>query len=139
MLCNTFAPKGNDGRHCSTRSRRDKKRRIQQENLQRFRFASNIYLLDTNGVKDSNSEDVIMTGAKIPSGRLVDDAHEEKSRWCAREFAFAAALDVDNTSSIDLLAAKTGHSIMCFDIVTAFGQAPETELIFIDCRAQSKS
>ena len=43
---------------------------------------------------------------------------------------FAAASDVDNTSLIDLLAVKRGHGIMCFDAVAAFGQAPETELIF---------
>ena len=52
---------------------------------------------------------------------MVDDAHKEKSRYCAREFAtykdpsvFAAASDVDKTSLIDLLAVKMGHSIMCF-------------------------
>ena len=44
----------------------------------------------------------------------------------------AAASDVDNTSLIDLLAVKRGHGIMCFDAVAAFGQAPETELIFIE-------
>ena len=63
--------------------------------------------------------------------------HTEKSRYCAREFAtfkdpsvFAAASDVDNTSLVDLLAVKRGHSIMCFDAVAAIGQAPETELNF---------
>ena len=45
---------------------------------------------------------------------------------------FAAASDVDNTSLIDLLAVKRGHGIMCSDAVAAFGQALETELIFID-------
>ena len=45
---------------------------------------------------------------------------------------FAAASDVDNTSLIDFLAVKRGHGIMCFDAVAAFGQAPETELIFIE-------
>ena len=64
-------------------------------------------LLDTGTVKDSNNEDVIKTGAKIFSGRFADDAHREKSRWCARELAtskdpsvFAGASDVDNTSLI---------------------------------------
>ena len=87
--------------------------------------------------KDWNREDAIKTGAKILSGKMVDDAHKEKSRYCAREFAtfkdpsvFAAASDVDNTSLIDLLAVKRGHGILCFDAVAAFGQAPETELIF---------
>ena len=46
--------------------------------------------------------------------------------------------DVDNTSSIDLLAAKRGHSIMCFDAVAAFGHAPERELIFIEAPAEHR-
>ena len=57
-----------------------------------------------------------------------------------REFAatfkdpsvFAGASDVDDTSLIDLLAVKRGHGIMCCDAVAAFGQASETELIFIE-------
>ena len=52
---------------------------------------------------------------------------------------FAAASDVDNTSLIDLLAIKRGHSIMCFDAVAAFGQAPETELIFIEALAEHRA
>ena len=71
--------------------------------------------------------------------KIFDDAHDKKSGWCAREFAaykdpsvFAAPSDVDNTSLIDLLAVKRGHGIMCFDAVSAFGQAPETQLIFIE-------
>ena len=78
------------------------------------------HLLDTGAVKDWNNEDAIKTGAKILSRKFVDDAHKEKSRWCAKEFAtnkypsvFAAASDLDNTSLIDLLAVKRGHSIMC--------------------------
>ena len=52
----------------------------------------------------------------------------------------AAASDVDNTSLIDLLAVKRGHSIMCFDAVAAPGQASETaDLHRRSCRAQSKS
>ena len=106
------------------------------------------HLLDIGAVKDWNREDAIKTGAKILSGRFVDDAHKEKSRWCAEEFAtckdssvFAAASDVDNTSLISLLPVKRDHGILCFDAVTASGQVPETELIFIEatCRAQSKS
>ena len=65
------------------------------------------HVLDTGAVKDWNNEDAIKTGAKILSGRSVDDAHKEKSRWCATEFAthndssvFAAASDVDNMSLI---------------------------------------
>ena len=64
----------------------------------------------------------VKTGAKILSGRFVDDTPKEKSRWCAREFATykapsvsATASDVDNTSLIDLLAVKR--------------RAPEIELI----------
>ena len=44
-------------------------------------------LLKTGAVKDWNREDAIKTGAKILSGKMVDDAHKEKSRYCAREFA----------------------------------------------------
>ena len=58
---------------------------------------------------------------------------------CARRFAtykdpsvFASASDVNNTSLIVLLAIKRGRGIMCFDAVAAFGQAPDTELIFIE-------
>ena len=50
----------------------------------------------------------------------------------------AAASDVDNTSLIDLLAVQRGHGIMCFDAVAAFGQAPETELIFIVAPEEQK-
>ena len=59
-------------------------------------------------MKEWNRQDAIKTGAKILSGKMVDDAHKEKSRYCAREFAtfkdpsvFAAASDVDNTSLIE--------------------------------------
>ena len=78
-------------------------------------------------MKGWNREDAIKTGAKILSGKMVDDAHREKSRYCAREFAtykepfvFASASDVDNTSLIDLLAVKEGsrHHVV--------RQAPET-------------
>ena len=76
----------------------------------------------------------------------MDDAHKEKSRYCAREFAtfkdpsvFAAASDVDNTSLIDLLAVKMGHGIMCLNAVAAFGQAPETELIFIEAPGEHRA
>ena len=97
------------------------------------------HLLDTGAVKDWNNEDAIKTGARILSGRIVDDAHSERSRWCAREFAtckdpsvFAAVSNIDNASLIDLLAVKRGHSVMCFDAVAAFGQALQTELIFVE-------
>ena len=57
------------------------------------------HLLETGAVKDWNREDAIKTGAKNLSGKMVDDAHKENSRYCAREFAtfkdasvFAAAL-----------------------------------------------
>ena len=102
-------------------------------------------LLDTGAVKDWNREDAIKTGAQILSVRFVDDAHKEKSRWCAIEFVtykdqsvFAAASDVANTSLIDLLAVKRGHGFMCFDAVAAFGQALETELIFIEAFEEHK-
>ena len=41
-------------------------------------------MLDTDAVKDWNREDAIKTGAKILSGRFVDDAHKE-SRGGIRE------------------------------------------------------
>ena len=110
-----------------------------EESIAKSRAEHIKHLLETGAVKDWNREDAIKTGAKILSGKMVDDAHKEKSRYCAREFAtfkdpsvFAAASDVDNTSLIDLLAVKRCHGIMCFDAVAAFGQAPETELIFIE-------
>ena len=52
---------------------------------------------------------------------------------------FAAASDVDNTSLINLLAVKRGHGIMCFDAVAAFGQAPVTELIFIEAPEEHRA
>ena len=62
---------------------------------------------------------------------MVDDAHKEKSRFCAREFAtykdpsvLAAASDVDNPSRIDLLAVKMGHRIMCYETELVFTEAP---------------
>ena len=77
---------------------------------------------------------------------MVDDAHKERSRYWAREFAtckdptvLAAASDVDNTSLIDLLAVKRSHGIMCFDTVAAFGQALETELIFIEATEEHRA
>ena len=104
-----------------------------EESIAKSRAEHIKHLLEAGSVKDWNREDAIKTGAKILSGKMVDDAHKEKSRYCAREFAtfkepsvFAAASDVDNTSLIDLLAVKRGHGIMCFVSVTAFGQAPET-------------
>ena len=56
-------------------------------------------------MKDWSRQAAIETGAKILTGRFVDDPLKEKSRYCAREFAtvkdptvFAAASDVDATS-----------------------------------------
>ena len=40
---------------------------------------------------------------------------------------------------IDLLAVKRGHGIMCFVAVAAFGQAPETELIFIEAPEEHRA
>ena len=103
-------------------------------------------LLGTGAVKDWNREDAIKKGANILSGTFVDDAHKERSKWCAREFAtykdpsvFAAASDADKKSLIDLLAVKRGHGIMCFDAVAAFGQALETELIFIEALEERRA
>ena len=109
-----------------------------RESIAKSRAEHIKHLLETGAVKDWNREDAIKTGSENPVRKMVDDAHKEKSRYCAREFAtfkdpsvFAAASDVDNTSLIDLLAVKRGHGIMCFDAVAAFGQAPKTKLIFM--------
>ena len=82
-----------------------------EESIAKSRAEHIKHLLETGAVKDWNLEDAIKTGAKILSGKMVDDALKEKSRYCAREVAtskdpsvFAAASDVDNTSLIDLLA-----------------------------------
>ena len=79
-----------------------------EESIAKSRAEHIKHLLETGAVKDWNREDAIKTGAKILSGKMVDDAHKEKSRYCARELAtfkdpsvFAAASDVDNTSLID--------------------------------------
>ena len=72
-------------------------------------------------MKDWNREDAIKTGAKILSGKMVDDAHKEKSRYCAREFAtfkdpsvFAAASDVDNTSLNRFAGSQEGLRYQVF-------------------------
>ena len=117
-----------------------------EESIAKSRAEHIKHMLETGAVKDWNREDAIKTGATILSGKMVDDAHKEKSRYCAREFAtfkdpsvFAAASDVDNTSLIDLLAVKRCHGIMCFDAVAAFRQAPETELIFIEAPEEHRA
>ena len=92
-----------------------------EESIAKSRAEHIKHLLETGVVKDWNRDDAIKTGAKILSGKMVDDAHKEKSRYCAREFAtfkdpsvFAAASDVDNTSLIDLLAVKKGSRYHVF-------------------------
>ena len=92
-----------------------------EESIAKSRAEHIKHLLETGAVEDWNREDAIKTGAKILSGRMVYDAHKEKSRYCAREFAtckdpsvFAAASDVDNTSLIDLLAVKRSHGTHVF-------------------------
>ena len=89
-----------------------------EESIAKSRAEHIKHMLETGAMKDWNREDAIKTGAKILSGKMVDDAHKEKSRYCARVFAtfkdpsvFAAASDVDNTSLIDLLAVKRGHDV----------------------------
>ena len=39
----------------------------------------------------------------------------------------------------ELLAVKRGHGIKCFEAVAAFGQAPETELIFIEAPEEHRA
>ena len=86
-----------------------------EESIVKSREVHMKHLLDIGAVKDRNRENAIKTRPKILSIRLVDDAHTEKSKWCATEVAtnkdpsvFAATSDVDNTSLIDLLAVQTG-------------------------------
>ena len=90
-----------------------------EESIAKSRAEHIKHLLETGAVKDWNREDAIKTGAKILSGKMVDDAHKEKSRYCAREFAtfkdpsvFAAASDVDNTSLIDCWQSR-GVTVSC--------------------------
>ena len=90
-----------------------------KENIAKSRAEHIKHLLETGAVKDWNRHDAIKTGAKILSGKMVDDAHKEKSRYCAREFAtykdpsvFAAASDVDNIcflSCTDQLCARSSR------------------------------
>ena len=96
------------------------------------------YLLDSKSGKYWDEEEARATGALVHSGRFVDDAVKEKSRYCAREFAttkdptvFVAASDVDCTSIVDIFAVKRGYPTVCFDAVAAFSQAEEQELVFI--------
>ena len=51
-----------------------------EESIAKSRAEHIKYLLDTGAVKDWNREDAIKTRAKIRSGKMVDDAHKEKSR-----------------------------------------------------------
>ena len=90
-----------------------------EESIAKSRAEHIKHLLETGAVKDRNRDDAIKTGAKILSGKMVDDAHKEESRYYAREFptykdpsVFEAASD--NISLIDLLEVKRGHGIMGF-------------------------
>ena len=58
-----------------------------EESIAKSRAENIKHLLETGAVKDWNREDAIKTGAKILSGKMVDDAHKAKSRYSAREFA----------------------------------------------------
>ena len=98
------------------------------------------YLLESKSVKDWPRDTALQTGAKLLSGRFVDDPVKEKSRYCAREFAtvkdptvFAAASDVDATACVDLFAVKHDYPTLCFDAVAAFSQADEQELVLLEC------
>ena len=48
-----------------------------EESIVKSRAEHIKHLLETGAVKDWNREDAIKTGAKILSGKMVDDAHEE--------------------------------------------------------------
>ena len=49
-----------------------------EESVAKSRAEHIKHLLETGAVKDWNREDAIKTGAKILSGKMVDDAHKEK-------------------------------------------------------------
>ena len=97
------------------------------------------YLLESKSVKDRGADETRATGALILNGRFADDPIKEKSRYCARKLAtkkdptvFAAASDANNSAIIDLLAVKKGFPIIVFDVVAAFSQAEEQELVFLE-------
>ncbi len=82
------------------------------------------YLVESKSVKNWDYDTAVATRALILSGRFVDDAHKEKSRYCARDFAttkdptvFAAASDVDVAAVVDLFAVKRNYPTMCIDAV----------------------
>ena len=71
-----------------------------EENIAKSRAEHIKHLLETGAVKDWNREDAHKAGAKLLTRKMVDDAHKEKSRYCARVFTtykdpsvFAAASD----------------------------------------------
>ena len=47
------------------------------------------------------------SGAKILLKRIVDDAHEEKSKWCARVFAKIALVLRVHDGSVIIYLQKT--------------------------------
>ena len=79
------------------------------------------------------------------SKNMVEDEHKEIQILSERVCHVHGSInvrncsDVQNTSLIDLLAVKKGHGIMCFDAVAVFGQAPETELIFIEASDEHRT
>ena len=90
-------------------------------------------------VKDWPRWKALETGAKILTGRWVDDQHKDKSRYVAREFAskedpmvFANASDHSTSRRVDLRAVRCGYPTWVFDVVSAFTHAPEEELIFLE-------
>ena len=109
------------------------------ESVQKSRKVEIDKFVKNGYVEDWKIDEARATGAKILSGTWVDPDHKEKSRWCAREFAtykdptvFAAASEEITVSMIDFIAVKKGQKRMGFDAVSAFTQAPEEELIFIE-------
>ena len=109
-----------------------------EESIAKTRAEHIKHLLETGAVKDWNREDSIKTGAKILSGKMVDDAHKEEWRVCHVQGPISVRLRRMLTL-IDLVAVKRGHDIMCFDAVAAFGQARETELIFIEAPEEHRA
>ena len=55
-----------------------------EESIAKSRAEHIKHLLETGAVKDWNREDAIKTGAKILSGKTVDDAHKEVQILCER-------------------------------------------------------
>ena len=92
------------------------------ESIVKSRLANIAHLLESKAVKDWSIDDAMATGAKMLTGRFVDDHDRERSRYCTREFArakdtsvFANASDVEPSTFVDSAAVKRDYPTVCFD------------------------